>query len=144
LRKEYEQLASHDKNLSGVVFLGKLEPCAIAEWLNKVKYLVIPSKWEEPFGIVALEGIACGCIPIGTNQGGLVDAIGKCGPLFEKDDFSGLAGWISKLENEPELAEKYRKEFARHLELHSPKFVASSYQEVFYSSIRASGGKRIF
>lgn len=32
---------------------------------------LIPSKWAEPFGLVAVEGMACSCITVTSNQGGL-------------------------------------------------------------------------
>ena len=39
---------------------------ALAALLNQCRILVVPSLWAEPFGIVALEGIACGCVVVGS------------------------------------------------------------------------------
>ena len=39
--------------------------------LNKTEISVVPSRWEEPFGRVSLEGAACGCATIISNRGGL-------------------------------------------------------------------------
>ena len=36
---------------------------------------VIPSKWDEPFGLVAIEGMAQGIPIISTNSGGLVEIL---------------------------------------------------------------------
>lgn len=119
-----------------VTFAGRLAPEALAATLNQVKYLLVPSKWEEPFGIVALEGIACGCIPLGTNQGGLVDAIGPCGPLFEKDDAIGLADCLIRLEKEPDWVAQYRMAASEHLAAHSPKGFAAQYFEVFKQAVK--------
>ncbi|MFQ6931205.1 MAG: glycosyltransferase family 4 protein [Eubacterium sp.] len=38
---------------------------------------VIPSKWDEPFGLVAIEGMAQGLPIISTNSGGLVEILNK-------------------------------------------------------------------
>ncbi len=119
-----------------VSFAGRLHPHQIADELNRAKYLLVPSKWEEPFGIVALEGIACGCIPLGTNQGGLVDAIGECGPLFPNGDATTLADWLIRLETESELTRKYLSHVPNHLEAHSPERVANAYLEVFNAALR--------
>lgn len=127
LREQAVRLDIEDQ----ISFLGKLKPAQVAMELNKVKYLLVPSKWEEPFGIVALEGIACGCIPLGTNQGGLVDAIGKCGPLFEKDNASQLADLLIRLETEADLLRCYQQHHDAHLEAHSPRVVAERYLKVF-------------
>ena len=35
--------------------------------LNAHRILVVPSRYDEPFGIVALEGIACGCVVVGSR-----------------------------------------------------------------------------
>ena len=32
---------------------------------------MVPSRWEEPFGRVAMEAAACGCATITSNTGGL-------------------------------------------------------------------------
>lgn len=118
-----------------IIFLGRLDPVDIADHLNSCQYLLIPSRWAEPFGIVALEGIACGCIPIGTNQGGLVDAIGPCGPLFAKDDADALADWLIRFEESPDVGDAYREHHADHLESHSPQRIAQQYLDVFESAI---------
>jgi len=114
-----------------IKFLGQQSPSTVAQILNQSKYHIIPSRWAEPFGIVALEGIACGVIPIGTDQGGLVDAIGKCGPLFPANDFSALAALIEELDQTPPLYRQYLDEQQHHLIQHSPKTVAQRYLEIF-------------
>jgi glycogen(starch) synthase len=62
-----------------VEFLGAIVGEPLVNILNRHKILVVPSSWNEPFGIVALEGIACGCMVIGSSGGGLPEAIGPCG-----------------------------------------------------------------
>ncbi len=131
LQEQSDRLGIGDE----VVFLGRLDPEQINAELNQVKYLLVPSKWAEPFGIVALEGIASGCIPIGTNQGGLVDAIGKCGPLFDKDQSDQLAKLLIDLETHPNLVEEFRKHHPDHLNTHSPRGVADQYLKVFRTAI---------
>ena len=48
-----------------VEFAGSRHGEQLADALRKHELLVVPSLWQEPFGIVALEGIACGCVVIG-------------------------------------------------------------------------------
>lgn len=54
--------------------------------LNRHQLLVVPSKWKEPFGIVALEGLACGCDLIVSKNGGLIEACGGLSLNFENGD----------------------------------------------------------
>jgi len=39
--------------------------------LDKSDVAVVPSRWEEPFGRVAMEAASCGCATITSNTGGL-------------------------------------------------------------------------
>ena len=39
--------------------------------LDKSEIAVVPSRWNEPFGRVALEATSCGCATITSNRGGL-------------------------------------------------------------------------
>lgn len=131
LKKLAKQLNINDQ----VLFLGRLMPRDVAQELNQTRYLLVPSKWAEPFGIVALEGIGCGCIPIGTDQGGLVDAIGLCGPLFEKENAGQLADLLARLEKEPELVSGFREHHPEHLKAHSPDVVARRYLNFFEAAV---------
>lgn len=119
-----------------VHFNGVQKPEEIAGILNRVRYLLIPSRWSEPFGIVALEGIACGCIPLGTDHGGLVDAIGGCGPLYKSGNPEALADELMSLESSAEKRASFEVMQKAHLETHSPKFVASRYLELFEDARR--------
>lgn len=48
--------------------------------------LVIPSIWEEPFGVVALEGMASGLPILATNSGGLMEIVdNECAFIIEKE-----------------------------------------------------------
>lgn len=67
--------------------------------LNEHRILIIPSVWEEPFGIVALEGLACGCVVLASNAGGLPEAVGVHGKLFEKGNSGDLANAINEILN---------------------------------------------
>jgi len=58
-----------------VDFVGSQSSLELARILNQHQILVVPSRWREPFGIVALEGSACGCVVVGSADGGLAAAI---------------------------------------------------------------------
>lgn len=73
-----------------IQFAGSQHGANLAQLLNEHKVMVVPSTWPEPFGIVALEGAACGCYVLGSDQGGLPDAIGPCGQLFQSENVSEL------------------------------------------------------
>jgi len=51
--------------------LGFLKHKKVLEFLNKSEIVVVPSRWEEPFGRTALESASRGCATIISNRGGL-------------------------------------------------------------------------
>src|SRR5262249_8485456 len=86
-----------------VRFTGPLKGEELALMLARHRILVVPSRWEEPFGIVALEGAACGCVIIGTNGGGLPEAIGPCGLTVRRGDAGALAEALQEVLTNPDL-----------------------------------------
>lgn len=110
-----------------VTFAGVKVGAELAEFMNRHQVIVIPSRWPEPFGIVALEGIACGCIAIGSEAGGLREAIGECGMTFRNGDEQDLAERLHDLLNDPRLREKFRSAAPAHLQRFRARIVAQRY-----------------
>lgn len=77
-----------------VRFAGPLGPAALADLFNQHKIVVVPSLWEEPFGMVTTEGMACGCIAVVSDCGGLPEAVGPFGVRFRKGDPGALADGV--------------------------------------------------
>jgi len=123
LRRLARQLGLDDQ----VCFAGVQRGHNLARLLNAHRVMVVPSIWLEPFGIVALEGIACGCIVIGSEGGGLKDAIGPCGLTFPNGDVKALTRCLANLFDHPEHWAAFRAAAADHLVQHTPAAVASSY-----------------
>lgn len=112
-----------------VVFEGKKEGVEVVEILNKSRYILVPSL-DEAFGNVALEGMACGCLPITSDCRGLPDAVGNAGILYKTYSSEALTQAILKLINNPELESEYRSNMKPHLEQHLPEQVAQKYLDV--------------
>jgi glycosyltransferase involved in cell wall biosynthesis len=111
-----------------VEFLGIRTGAELVHLLNAHRILVVPSRYHEPFGIVALEGIACGCVVVGSEGGGLKEAIGPCGPTFPNGDVAALAARLAELLTEPGRLEDYRRQAARHLDAHTGARTANAYR----------------
>jgi glycosyltransferase involved in cell wall biosynthesis len=122
-----------------VRFTGRLTGSALAREFNGHRIVVVPSRWEEPFGLVALEGIACGCVAVGSAGGGLADAIGPCGLSFPNGDAGALARALVALLRDPRAWQRLRAGAPAHLARHARRAVASAYLEVFRASLAAAG-----
>ena len=123
-----------DLNLPHVTFAGAKQGVELVNLLNAHRLMVVPSRWPEPFGIVALEGIACGCVVIGSTEGGLAEAIGPCGVTFSNGDAEALAGAVQNLLENPELEESFRDQAAAHLAHFEAKVIANRYLDLWPSS----------
>ncbi|MFL9844949.1 glycosyltransferase family 4 protein [Flavobacterium rhizosphaerae] len=116
-----------------ISFTGILKGKSLVEILNQHKYILVPSRWREPFGNVALEGMACGCLPIVSDDGGLIDAIGDAGISFERNNEKSLFEKVKYLLENPDLERFIRKRFNDHLINHHPEVVAKKYYDVILS-----------
>lgn len=125
-----QQLIVELKMEAYIKLVGPLSGEALAICLNRHRYLLVPSLWEEPFGNVVLEAMACGCLPIVSDGGGLPDAIGDAGLKFNRGDINSLVNTIIKITNNPLLELKLKNEAITHLTAHQPNVVASKYLDV--------------
>jgi glycogen(starch) synthase len=120
---------------SQVEFLGSLREGRGRE-VAKHKIMVVPSKYDEPFGVVALEGIASGCVVVASKGGGLPEAVGPCGMLFPNGDAKAMASALKDLLENSGLREKYLSQTNRHLESFKPEVVAKRYLDLLESALR--------
>ncbi|MBA7531309.1 D-inositol-3-phosphate glycosyltransferase [subsurface metagenome] len=117
-----------------VYFAGIKQGKELTALINAHQVMVVPSLWEEPFGVVALEGIACGCVVVGSEGGGLRDAIGRCGVTFPNGDVEALAKIVADLFSNPDKMEVYRAQATMHLLSHTKATVAGAYLQIFIAA----------
>ncbi len=80
-----------DLRLANVHFLGHQPQPKVARVYNAADISIVPSR-VEPFGLVAVEALACGTPVVATNAGGLPDFIDeRVGALVPVGDHEALA-----------------------------------------------------
>jgi glycogen synthase len=121
---------------SQVEFAGQQHGEQLAKLLQQHQVLVVPSLWQEPFGIVALEGIACGCVVIGSAGGGLAEAIGPCGLTFPNGDPVALAKAIRAILADNDDRVRLCQPAPSHLARFTPRHVAGVYLEAMEKALR--------
>jgi glycogen synthase len=119
-----------------VQFVGGKSGDELATLLNQHRIMVVPSRWAEPFGLVALEGIACGCAVVGSEDGGLKEAMGPCGITFKNGDVSALAAALNRVLGNRELEESLREAGPVHLERFKSAAVARAYLDLIANVVR--------
>ncbi|WP_079244698.1 glycosyltransferase [Mycolicibacterium diernhoferi] len=70
---------------------------------------VVPSRWQEPLGLVAVEAMAAGTPVVATRVGALPEVVehGKTGLIVPPNDPSALAAALDEMVGDPRRAESY-------------------------------------
>ena len=101
---ELRRLADEATAASGaeIRFEPFVDRTALPGLLRGADMLVVPSRWAEPSGLTAMEGLATGLPVIASRVGGLPHLVGSAGVLVEPDDPDALATTIAALADDPE------------------------------------------
>jgi glycogen synthase len=126
LRADAQFLGVQDQ----VEFAGPQSGVRLAKLIQSHRVMVVPSRWAEPFGIVALEGLACGCRLVVSKQGGLPEAVGEFGLTFPNGDVSALADRLSEALAMRRPATRPCKRLADHLDRFASHRLAEIYLEL--------------
>ena len=138
--RNYLEKMVHEFSLNGLVhFTGYLGGETLVKCLNRHKYLLVPSRWREPFGNIALEGMACGCLPIVSDGGGLPDAVGNAGVVFERNNIASLYEKVKDVLENPILELGLRNNFANHLKAHTSRVISKQYFELIKDCFPRNG-----
>lgn len=134
---EKEDIEKYSQKLhchKDIHFIGFKSPCEITQILNEHKVMIVPTTYPciEAFGLVVLEGLACGCIVIGSSGDGIEEALNKCGYIFPNGDYNKLANCMKSAENLSEEEQKKLREKANiWLKKRTLHKVASTYIDEF-------------
>lgn len=102
--KQCRQLANASR--SRVLFTGYVDHGELFKYHALADAAVVPSRWEEPAGLVILEAQGAGNAVIATDAGGIPEVLGEgCGILVRNDDaiVDRLKKAILEFMNHPEL-----------------------------------------
>lgn len=82
-------------------------------FLNKAKALMMSILWDEPFGLVMIEAMACGTPVIAYNRGSVSEIVrdGLTGFIIDQDneDRSGKGTWVIKKQGIEGLVEAIKR-----------------------------------
>jgi glycosyltransferase involved in cell wall biosynthesis len=104
-----DEMAAWASTRPSVEMLGTVSSDRCAELIAQGRALLLPSAWQETFGLVAIEAMAAGVPPIAAAHGSFPELItpGVDGVLFTPGDPTALALAIVDVETNPERYEAY-------------------------------------
>lgn len=101
-----KQESRYKKN---IIFLGKVENKELYNYYNTADIFCIPSQYEEGFGRVAAEAVACGLPVIGSNRGGIIEALDNTVSMLMEPSVKNLESAILQLHSDKQLYVKLRE-----------------------------------
>jgi glycosyltransferase involved in cell wall biosynthesis len=104
-----EQVAAWASTRPSVEMTGTVSGDRCAELISGARAVLLPSTWEETFGLVAVEAMAAGVPPVAAGHGSFTELItpGVDGVLFSPGDPAALALAIGDIERNPEQYEAF-------------------------------------
>jgi glycosyltransferase involved in cell wall biosynthesis len=80
----------------GIEFLGEIGFDEKVELYRTARCTIVPTMWEEPFGLTTLESLACGTPVVGIDRGGTGEIVEHGVTGWLADDPSGLPGLVAR------------------------------------------------
>jgi glycosyltransferase involved in cell wall biosynthesis len=117
-----------------VEYLGEVTHGTKVELLQDARATLFPIEWEEPFGLVMIESMACGTPVIATRWGAVPEVIGDGRSGIIVDHYREMAGALEKADRlDPLEIRRYAEErFA-------PGRMVADYLGAYEAAIAASG-----
>jgi glycosyltransferase involved in cell wall biosynthesis len=94
--KEFFEAQVRPKLGYGIEYLGEVDQGKKVDLLQNARVTLFPIEWEEPFGLVMIESMACGTPVVATRWGAVPEVIddGRTGVIV--DHYREMAGVIER------------------------------------------------
>ena len=129
-REYFAELIEPHVGHGGIEYLGEVTHGEKVELLQDARATLFPIEWEEPFGLVMIEAMACGTPVIATRHGAVPEVIehGVSGIIV--DSYKEMAGALEQADAlDPDECRRYVEErFA-------PERMVGDYEAAYRSAI---------
>lgn len=111
-----------------IKYVGELAENQLSDFYGSAKALLYPIEWEEPFGLVVAESMACGTPVIAYRRGSMSELIenGKTGFVVDSD-LNKLVGAMKKIKQINRVLVRKRVE-----QKFSKEEMIDSYEKLYY------------
>ncbi len=120
---------------SGADYLGPLNRPELVEVIQGAAAMLMPLEWDEPFGLIVVESLACGTPVVAWRRGAMPEIVEDGETGFLVDDVESAAAVLGRIDeiSREHCAQEARLRFDRSV-------MASAYAEVYrrISSSRAA------
>ena len=130
-RDKYIQLAK-TLDLRNVTFKGRVSDEELKDLYAISRVIVLPSVSRlEAFGIVLLEGMGAGCVPVASNLPGVTETVGDAGLTFEVGNAASLARALDLLKTDHPLLNRLSHKAWARAQTYSWDVTCQNYLNIF-------------
>jgi glycosyltransferase involved in cell wall biosynthesis len=130
-RDEYDQLVK-TLNLQNVTIKGQVTDQDLRQLYASSHVIVLPSVSRlEAFGIVLLEGMGAGCVPVASNLPGVIDTIGNAGMIFLTSNIESLVHTLERLRKDHVLFQQLSRAAHNRARMFSWEATCRGYLDAF-------------
>ncbi len=115
IKKDFESLGERAK------MIGFINSRKLNKIMSETSVIVIPSVWNEPFGLVAAEAMSSGVALISSNTGGLPEIIRNNGILINKINSKKIVTQLKKVILDTSLLNELQKKSWKNFSFDSKK-----------------------
>ena len=132
LRASMEQQAVELGCADHIRWVGRQPQEELPQWYGQMDVVLMPSR-SEGFGLTAIEAMACGCVMVASDVGGLPEVVrdGICGLLHRTEDVTDMASKISTLIGDEALYNQLRAQSLVEVEKYSFERYASAVCDLY-------------
>ncbi len=109
-----------------VAFLGEADATLKRELYQRARCLILPLCWEEPFGLIMCEAMACGTPVVAFRRGAASEIIADGETGFLVKDVDGMVAAVRRVERIDSA--RCRQHVTEHF---SPRVIADCYLELY-------------
>lgn len=118
-------------------FLGRLSDEELQQQYDAADVIVLPSvTCAEAFGLVLLEGMAAGCVPVASDLPGVRDVAGPTGVLVAPGDSDALRAALTGLVEDTQRLERLQTDSWLAAQAFSWESCLDSYESVLFDAVR--------
>lgn len=131
---KYQRLAK--RLAASVRFTGRLSDAELSVRYQANDVIVLPSVTRaEAFGLVLLEGMASGCVPVASDLPGVRDVAGPTGLVVPPGNAEALRSAFRQLASEPERLGQLRHASRQAAQALSWDRCVASYEQLFHEAV---------
>jgi glycosyltransferase involved in cell wall biosynthesis len=131
-RAWFESAVSPHIDGERISYVGPVDDAQKSALLGQARALLMPILWEEPFGIVMAEAMACGTPVLGLARGAVPEVVEDGVTGFVRPDIDGLVEAVGRIGEIDRSACRGRVE-----KIYSDRAVIEAYLELYRELIQA-------